>query len=527
MGIYLNPGNDAFRISLNDDIFVDKSNLIAFTNHKIDKNKRFLCVSRPRRFGKSMAANMLSAYYDRSCDSQSLFNSLNIAKDTSYTQHLNQYDVIFLNIQKYLRKAGKPKDLVSYMENKILTEIKETYGELIHQNENSLPDALETIYSKSQNKNKGFVFIIDEWDCIFRVAKNDIEAQECYLDFIRDLFKDRTYVKLAYMTGILPIKKYGTHSALNMFDEFSMTNPEQLAEYVGFTETEVSQLCEQYQKDFEEVKRWYDGYQLGENLHIYNPKSVVDGMQSSKLRSFWTSTETYEALQIYIDLDRDGLKEALVSMLGGEHCKIDIGTFQNDMTTFKSKDDVLTLLVHLGYLSYDDTNHAVFIPNDEVRQEFLRAVKNGKRADLIKAIQKSDELMAATLRMDGDEVARLVEEVHSLTTSPLFYNDEQALRAVIQLAYYSRIDDYSTIQELPSGKGYADLLFLPYKHSTKPALLIELKWNKDAQSAITQIKKNNYVQSIENYDKEILLIGINYNTKTKKHSCVIEKYSHS
>lgn len=376
VGLYLNPGNAAFRISRHDDIYVDKSGLIRFINGRIDKRKRFICVSRPRRFGKSMAAEMLSAYYDRSCDSSELFHGLEITEDAFYEEYRNRYDVIFLNIQQFLRDSGRLENLASYIEAEVLEEIKSVYGNSLRAGEASLPRALATVFSKTDRQDKGFIFIIDEWDCIFRVAKENTEAQKKYLDFLRDLLKDRTYVKLAYMTGILPVKKYGTHSVLNIFDEFSMTGAEELAEYVGFTEDEVKALCEKYHKNFEEIRYWYDGYRLGNGLRIYNPKSVVDGMQSRKLRSFWTSTETYEALQIYIDLDEDGLREAIITMLGGESWEIDTGTFQNDMTTFKSKDDVLTLLVHLGYLAYEEGSRSVFIPNEEVREEFVRALRS-------------------------------------------------------------------------------------------------------------------------------------------------------
>ena len=524
MGVYLNPGYDAFQMSVNDEIYMDKSGIIAFVNGRIGKRKRFICVSRPRRFGKSMAAEMLSAYYDRSCDSGELFQNLEIAKDKTFHQHMNAYDVFFLNVQQFLSGAGSVNKLVEYLQAEVLKELREIYGEYIPADETRLSSSLAAIYSRDKSHNKGFIFIIDEWDCIFREAKDAKDAQRAYLDFLKDLFKDRTYVKVAYMTGILPIKKYGTHSALNIFDEFSMITPGKLAKYLGFTNSEVRKLCKKYKMKFSEAKKWYDGYHFKRVNHMYNPKSIVDAMTEEEFRSYWTSTETYEALQIYIDMDIDGLREAIISMLSNVNIKIDTGSFQNDMTSFRSKDDVLTLLVHLGYLAYDETTNSVYIPNEEVRGEFIRAIKNGNRPELVKAIQRSERLLEATIRMDSAEVARIVQEVHSANTSPNFYNNEQALRSVIQLAYISRLDDYVTIHELPSGIGYADLLFLPRKHSDKPAILIELKWNKSAEGAIEQIKTRNYVEAIANYGSAILLVGIDYDKETKKHECVIEKY---
>ena len=258
---------------------------------------------------------------------------------------------------------------------------------------------------------------VDEWDCLFREAKEDKDAQKRYLDFLRDLFKDRTYVKLAYMTGILPIKKYGTHSALNIFDEFSMTEPKRLAEYVGFTEKEVKDLCSTYGMDFDEARRWYDGYRFRRIRHIYNPKSIVDAMLEEAYQSYWTCTETYEALKIYIDMNFDGMKDAVISMLGGNSCRIDTGTFQNDMTNFTGKDDVLTLLVHLGYLGYEEERKEVFIPNEEVRGEFLRAVRQSGWREVIEAVEESERLLEATLRLDEKAVAEGLDSVHMENTS--------------------------------------------------------------------------------------------------------------
>ena len=406
MGRYLNPGNEAFKISVSSEIYVDKSNLISFTNKRLEQEKRYICVSRPRRFGKSMTANMLCAYYDKSCNSKDLFHHLNIFQNEKFEQYLNQYDVIFLNIQHFLRKAGSPENLANYIEEKVLAEIRKVYGNLIDETETSLPDALASVFEQKDQSNRGFIFIIDEWDCIFRENKDNKQAHKYYLDFLKDLFKDRTYVKLAYMTGILPIKKYGTHSALNIFDEFSMTSPKHLAQYVGFTEEEVKELCTIYHMNFSEAQRWYDGYQFKNIKHIYNPKSIVDAMIDEEFKSYWNNTETYEALKVYIDMNFDGLKDAIIAMLGNINCQIDIGTFQNDMTNFLGKDDVLTLLIHLGYLAYNETTRTVFMPNEEVREEFLRVSRTSGWNEVIRAISHSERLLAETLQQNEQTVAR-------------------------------------------------------------------------------------------------------------------------
>lgn len=519
MGVYLNPGNDAFALAVQDDIYVDKTGLIAYTNHRIGKRNRYVCVSRPRRFGKSMAAEMLAAYYDRECDSAELFKPFKIASQADAGGYRNQYNVIFLNIQNALSRVKTVEKMLQYIQREILAELREKYDALIPKEETILSAAMEKLYSKSKER---FVFIIDEWDSVFRSKQISEEAQILYLDFLRDWLKDKTYVALAYMTGILPIKKYGTHSALNMFDEYSMTEPGDYAEYIGFTENEVKELCSQYRVDFEKEKEWYDGY-VFDGIHIYNPKSVVDSIRRKKFANYWTQTETYEALKIYTDMNFDGLKDTIIKMLAGERAEIDYGTFQNDMTTFKNKDDVLTLLVHLGYLAYDRGTEQVFIPNEEIRAEFVRAVKGSQWNEVILAIEKSERLMRETWAGNAEYVAKMMDEVHMANTSILTYNDENSLSCVISLAYYNAVNEYTKIREFPTGRGFADVVFIPKKDSDKPAMIIELKFNKSAEGAIAQIKERKYTESLKKYKGDLLLVGINYDRKTKKHTCVIEK----
>lgn len=326
------------------------------------------------------------------------------------------------------------------------------------------------------------------------------------------------------MTGILPIKKYGTHSALNIFDEFSMTDPKRLAEYVGFTEEEVRDLCKSYGMDFEEAKRWYDGYHFRRIRHIYNPKSVVDAMLEEAYQSYWTCTETYEALRIYIDMNFDGLKDAVISLLGGNNCRVDTGTFQNDLTNFTGKDDVLALLVHLGYLGYEEERKEVFIPNEEVRGEFLRAVRQSGWREVIGAVEESERLLEATLRQDAKAVAEGLDAFHMENTSILSYNDENSLSCVITLAYYSAKKDYTLIRELPAGKGFADIVFVPHRGKNKPAIIVELKWNQTVEGAIGQIKERKYVEALKEYQGDLLLVAVNYDKKTKRHDCLIAKW---
>ncbi len=363
MGNYFNPGNEKFYEAVNSEIYIDKTGLIEYTNSVIATMQKYICISRPRRFGKSTAANMLAAYYSRGCDAGELFSGLEITESKEFPVYLNQYNTIFLNMQEFLSQSENMEGMLALIRESVLWELLEEYPEYRYFDKTNLTRTMQDIYGRAKCP---FIVIIDEWDCVFREYKTDKNAQEQYLDFLRDLLKDKGYIHLAYMTGILPIKKYGTHSALNMFDEFTMIDPGPLASYVGFTESEVEKLCGRYQMDPEEVKNWYDGYLFEGSQPIYSPRSVVSCMRFGRMGNYWNQTETFEALQVYIDMNFDGLREDVLSMIAGERVPVNTGSFTNDMTTLRTEDDVLTLLIHLGYLGYDNINRCVYIPNGEV-----------------------------------------------------------------------------------------------------------------------------------------------------------------
>lgn len=516
MGVYLNPDNMDFQIAINSEIYVDKSELIRHTNAQIYTEQRFICISRPRRFGKSMAANMLVAYYSRGCDSKEMFSNYKIATDPLFDKHLNKYNVIHINMLDFIETDRSVKESIDYLSNRLIHEIKRENGDVDCYDWNDLMSVLADVFNE---KRVPFIFIIDEWDCIFREYKDNADYQKDYLDFLRRLLKGQRYVALAYMTGILPIKKYGQHSALNMFTEIAMTNTREYSAYTGFTETEVQTLCKKYDMPFDETKRWYDGYNL-KGISIYNPRSVVMSMTGHDFDSYWTSTETYEALKVYIQMNFDGLREKVIDMIAGEKVNVNTGKFQNDMSTFNSADDVITLLVHLGYLTYNDGK--VWIPNSEVQQEFINSIEDGGWESVMNAIRSSDELIEATINGEEEKVAKMIEKAHDENAAIIGYNNESSLSCVISLAYYSARKEYIIHREFPTGKGFADLVFIPRKATDKPAMVIELKWDKSADTAIKQIKRKQYTDKVSEYSGDILLVGINYDTETKKHSCKIE-----
>ena len=527
MGNYLNQDGKKFYEITHSDIYVDKTELLTYTNSVLQTLQKYICISRPRRFGKSITASMIAAYYSRGCDAKELFSPYKIARNLDFDTYRNKYNTLFLNMQEFLSGTKNVDEMLERIQKFLIFDLLDAYHQVRFRDEKSLIQVMKDVYSHTGHP---FVILIDEWDCLFREYKHSEEAQKKYLDFLRAWLKDQSYVALAYMTGILPVKKYGSHSALNMFTEYSMTEPGDMAPYFGFTEDEVQTLCETYQMNYEEARAWYDGYGLIQHskdgdicYSMYSPKSVVEAMLRHKFGTYWNQTETYEALKLYIQMNLDGLKDAVVQMLAGETVPINTGTFANDMTSFSSKDDVLTLLVHLGYLTYDSENETVAIPNKEVSQEYINAISTMGWHEVMDAVQASRKLLQALWNMDADTVAQGIEQAHQ-EISILQYNDENALSCTINLALYFARKYYTIIRELPTGKGYADICYIPRKlYADKPAIVVELKWDKTAEGAIAQIKEKQYVNALKEYRGNLLLAGINYDRETKKHYCIIEK----
>ena len=524
MGRFVNPDNSAFQVALNSEIYVDKSELLEYTNRVIDTKQAMICNSRPRRFGKSITADMLVAYYSRGCDSLQMFSGLKISQAESFRKNLNQYDLIHLDIQWCSMDAGTPENTVEYINRNVISELQELYPKILSENIQTAYGAMSCINAATGQK---FVVIIDEWDVLIRDEAANQKVQEEYINFLRGMFKGSEptkFLHLAYLTGILPIKKLKTQSALNNFDQFTMLDASVFAPYIGFTEDEVKDLCEKYHQDFAEVKRWYDGYLL-EEYQVYNPKAVVSVMTRNKFESYWSQTGTYESIKPLISMDFDGLKKAIIEMLAGSMVRVKTSSYQNDMVTFKNKDDVMTLLIHLGYLAYDADEQAAFVPNEEIRRELTEVVEEEQWDEFTELQIKSDELVRATWDMDCSAVAEFIEEIHSGYASVIAYNNENALSSVLSIAYLGAMKYYfKPVREMPAGRGFADLIFVPKRKNLQiPALLIELKWNKDADTAMKQIKEKKYVQALAGYTGDILLVGINYDKKSKVHECIIEK----
>lgn len=537
MGKFLNPGNSSFARILKS-YYIDKTGLISLINERIDTEDSLICISRPRRFGKSYAARMLCAYYDHTCDSHSLFDKYEISEDDSYEDNINKYNVIHIDVASFLSELKRQQKSVKDVANDIAIAIR---NELITDKPElskieSVSDCLLEYVKLSECK---FIFVIDEWDVVIREAQGDKETQTAYLNLLREWFKNGNFtdevVAAAYMTGILPIKKDGSQSAISDFDEFSIIEPDVFARYTGFLEEDVRKICDKYHADFRKMKRWYDGYTFGEVQSVYNPYSVICAAKKKKYTSYWRQTSAADNLLTYIEMDEEGLQGDIAQLIAGETIEINTSSFKNDVTGFKLKDDVLTLLVHLGYLAYeqkveilgegDDEDEIirefVHIPNDEIRLEFSNILKMTKHEVLVDLLSNSKKLLQDTISGNEEAVAKAIDEVRQMNYAPTYYNDEQALRYVIKFAYIVCVDNYMKIEELPSGKGVADVVFIPRK-ATDPTLVIELKWNKSDTAAIQQIKNREYPTILKNRKGRIILVGINYDEKTKVHTCKIE-----
>ena len=524
MGIYINKGNEGFQ-SVRNSEYVDKSGLIAIVNKTLLTEQRFSCVTRSRRFGKTMAAKMLQAYYDKSCDSRSLFADLEVAKAPSFEEHLNKYPVIYLDITDFTTRDNlKTIDIVPTLQKKVMSEVLSAYPDIQRDDDDDLMAVLTKV---SLHYNEKFIMIIDEWDAICREALGDEEAMDKYVNLLRRMFKGSASAQTfagVYMTGILPIKKYETQSALNNFIEYSMVEPRKMGKFFGFTKDEVKDLAMKHDTDFDELEKWYDGYQIGDEKAMFNPNSVIQAVGIGRCRSFWAATGSFDAITSYININYDGLKDDIICMLGGGRVMVDPTGFQNDMSVVRSKDDVLTVLIHLGYLSFNWKRNECYVPNKEVEGELVNAVKNNKWEEVVKSINQSERLLEATLRGNSEYVSKALDAAHTEHTSILSYNDENSLACVISLAYYYAKNDYHIHREYPTGEGYADLVLIPRKHVDSPALVIELNYDKDTEAAISQIKNRNYPQQVADYTGDILLVGINYDKDTKQHDCQIERW---
>ena len=412
MGVYFNPSNESFTSDKNSKIYVDKTGLLEYLNGILGTNSRCVALSHARRFGKSHAAGMIDAYYSLGCDSTKLFEDTKIAGSSDFKKYMNKYNVIHLDISSFwdFYKDNIVEKIVEY----IYKDFKNEFGDKLDYQDN-ISYVLMSVYQKTSNP---FVIIIDEWDCVIRNSGDEALVHK-YLQFLHSLFKSeesKAFLALAYITGILPIKKIKDESALNNFREYTMLKSKPITEYYGFTEKEVRELCVKFDMDFESTKAWYNGY-LIDGVHMYNPNSVVQSMLDNDFDSYWRNTSSFASINTFITMNYDGLKDDIMTMLAGGKVRVNTNSFQNDFSTVASKDDALTALIHLGYLGYDAERKMAYIPNYEVPTAFEAALQIGEWKDIAKIISRCDELLFATIDGEADKVAEIIEQAHDTYTS--------------------------------------------------------------------------------------------------------------
>ncbi len=522
MGIYLNPNNDNFKETLTSEIYVDKTMMISTINQFMKTNNKYICISRPRRFGKTITGNMLSAYFSKGCDSRNLFAPYKISSDQSFESNLNKLNVIQIDMNSEYRNAFEKDSFLDNLTQKVIIEIKQEFPDVNFNQESSIADAILSVYAANGER---FVIILDEYDVIVRENVSE-KLYTQYLDFLNGLFKSNTIrpaIALAYITGILPIIRDKVQSKLNNFREYTILDAGKLSEFIGFTEDEVKELCRKYNVEFEECRRWYDGYsQYG--LEIYNPESVVLSMETGSFESYWSKTSTYAVISDRIQQNFAGVKDDVIKMLTGESIDVNVTMYMNTMTDFHGKDDIFTYLIHLGYLAYNKTEKSCRIPNKEVYQEWLNAISVvDEYSETNKIIQSSKQLLKETLHGNAEAVALSLDESHIHVTSNRSYNNEDALQSAIYLSYIYALNKYTIVKEMTAGKGFADVVFIPFLPDI-PAMIIELKHNKSTETALNQIKQKKYFDSLEHYKGDLIFVAINYDEITKSHECKIERF---
>lgn len=526
MGRFLNKGNRKFAEFAKTKYFVDKTALI---NQLLEKDitEKFICLSRPRRFGKSVTADMLVAYFSKGADSRNLFEPLCCVKDELFLESLNRFDTIFVDIQAQFEAAHeRNENPIQRIRTCVVKELHQEYPEIVSQDD-ILADALAKIYEGTGSQS---VIIFDEWDYPVREPENSLELAG-YIEFLRGLFKNsdaKEYVRLAFLTGILPMIRAKGQSAINNFTEYTMIHPGDLSACTGFTEQEVRILCEKSGAGFAQMKEWYNGYCLGGEA-IYNPLSVIKAISSREFTQYWTETGTYGDIAGLINQNFDGLREAVLAMLAGNRIPIHVSDGKNDLRTFVNKDEVITALIHLGYFAYDKNTKEAYVPDKEIQNVFYHYMENHKNDSLSQFLELSETFLKALLNREEQVAAALIQDIHNDFVSSIAYNDENSLACTVITALISSFSYYhKPVREFPCGKGFADIVCLPLpEHKSLPVLIIELKWDKSAQAAIAQIKKRQYPQSLKGYAGEILLAGIDYDRKTKEHRCAIELFTES
>ncbi len=520
MSYFLNGNfkNNEFELITKDKYFIDKTPIIEKMNELVGIKDRYVCITRPRRFGKTINAMMLASYYSKNADFKDLFDKFEISKSTSYLEHLNKHNVIYMTFNSNVSDLKTYSDYIEFYKSRIIRDISETYP-----NVNVNDTISEMLEQASDETGEGFVFVIDEWDYIFNNNLFSEEDRKDFLEFLRDLLKDKPYVELAYMTGVLPIAKYSAGSALNMFLEFNIMNDHTYDEYFGFTNEEVESLCKKQNKiSIDSLKEWYNGYYTCNNLQIYNPRSVTTALRQGVCQSYWTNTGPMDEISYYIENNIEEIQNDIVQMVSGIPVNIHLEGYSAEQINLNTRDEILSAMTVYGFLSYYD--ETLTIPNKELRMKFDYSLKNHQMGAISKLVLKSNQMLEATLKKDTKTMEQLIQEAHDINIPAIKYNDENSLACVVTLVYLSARTKYTIVREMEAGAGKADFIFYPNDKS-KPAFILELKKNASPDDALKQIREKRYATALRDYTGKKLAVGISYDEKLKNHKVKIEEIS--
>ena len=508
--------SNSFTEAYDSEFFVDKSEIIEKLNKQINKIGKYLCITRPRRFGKTINAMMLECYYSKNANFKDLFNKLNISKCSSYEKHLNKHNVIYITFNNNAGSCKTYEEYINFYIDGLKKDIKELWPDV--DINSKIYVLLEQIYSKT---GEGFIFIIDEWDYIFNNNLFTEQDREKFLLFLKNLLKDKSYVELCYMTGVLPIAKYSTGSALNMFDECTFLNDIEYYNFYGFTTEEVENLCKKQDKlSMDELREWYDGYKI-QGIDLYNPRSVVYALRKGFCQSYWTSTGPMDEILYYIKSNISQVKNDVIQMVSEVPVEITLTSYSSEKLSLETKEQIFSMMTIYGFLTYHD--QLLEIPNKELMLKFNEAIKDDCMDEISRLVLQSNEMLKATLNKDTEKMAEIIQEAHDINIPIIQYNNENSLAIVLSLVYLNARNYYHIVREMPSGIGFADFIFYS-RDKSKPSFIVELKYNSTAQKALDQIFEKRYDQALKNYPGEKLAIGISYDSKNKKHDILIRTF---
>ena len=524
MGRYVNPDNEYFRTLIQSGRYVDKTALVSYMNSVLFSTQDQVVLTRPHRFGRTTACEMLAAYYSAGCDSKDLFAGLSAEKDPEYREHLNSHPVLFLRMQDFITAdhiAGEP--VVHNICRAVQEDLAKEYPSVVPGRDDDLPEYLCRVADQTGRR---FIIIIDDMDLVFHHGKDDPDLRWHYFCFLRLLSRTSLtahFLDGAFMTGLLPPMRMNTESGLSDYHEYTMVWQNLKEEYLGFTEAEVEEICRKYHVDMKEMKLWYQGYPMRRLGTVYCPYSVLQAAETGTFACHWEADASVKVLEKYLFLDVYRMKDAVEDLMNTGRTEVYRDVFNYDIARINTTDDVLDLLTHLGCLAYDRASHTVSIPNYEVHRYFVKALGQ-LHSPYRYMVERSDAVLEAIAEMDEETVSAVFELIHSRYSKGR-YSDAGILRVAITTAFCNSEDgSYIAWEKLASAEGLAAVLLRPRKDSGVLPALVEMREGGPSENAIAHLEEA-YAGLLQKkgYQGDVMLVGVWYDRETGKHACRMER----